>query len=270
MNIIFKKHWKLNFKKTGIIILSISPHVANMNEWMNEYLKSHVGEFLGCPVVRTWCFQCQGWVRSLVRELRYWKSCGVAKEKKKYCWLVLKIAVVWVEVWLQSLWPEVWALRMPRMEPTALFINWCPWSLKGVRFSFHIHPGGQWGLSSRWFIHSADIHWVPTTCQALLGGGDREALLFQSLYSNVWKWWTLFPENQWVNLSSTHTYTHGCSLAHSCCGVGENPAHWISSTISWVQKAYSSSLPSGGLCLLPMPPPGRCSGLPLSTLCCFG
>lgn len=174
------------------------------------------------------------------------------------------------------------ALRMLRMEPTALFINWCPWSLKGVRFSFHIHPGGQWGLSSRWFIHSADIHWVPTTCQALLGGGDREALLFQSLYSNplsfgatdifknVWKWWTLFPENQWVNLSSTHTYTHGCSRAHSCCGVRENPAHWISSTISWVQKAYSSSLPSGGLCLLPTPPPVHCSGLPLSTLCCFG
>lgn len=110
------------------------------------------------------------------------------------------------------------ALRMLRMEPTALFINWCPWSLKGVRFSFHIDPEGQWGLSSKWFIHSADIHWVPTACQALLGGGGREALLFQSLYSNpssfgatdifknVWKWWTLFPENQ--STSYIHVHTH--------------------------------------------------------------
>ena len=165
-------------------------------------------------------------------------------------------------------------LRMLRMEPTALFINWCPWSLKRVRFSFHIDPGGQWGLSSRCFIHSADIHWVPTTCQALLGGGGREALLFQSLYSNASSFGAtdIFKNVPWrsVSLLYTHTYTHGCSQAHSCCGVGENPAHWISFTISWVRKAYSSSLPSGGPCLLPTPPPVCCPGLPLSTLCCFG
>lgn len=65
-----------------------------------------------------------------------------------------------------------------------------------------------------------------------------------------------------VNLLYTRTYTHGCSQAHSCCSAWGEPCllnflyHFLS------VKAYSSSYSSGGPCLLPMPAPVCCSGLP--------
>ena len=87
----------------------INTYKANTHVTIARLRNRALGEFLGCPVVMTRCLHFQGWVQSLVGELRSHKLWGMAKtntknkkEKKQsigiHCLCCILVTALW-HIW---------------------------------------------------------------------------------------------------------------------------------------------------------------------------
>ena len=78
----------------------INTYRANTHVTIDRLRNRALGEFLGCPVVMTRCLHFQGWVQSLVGELRSHKLWGMKKTKTKKKRNRALVFIVYAASWL--------------------------------------------------------------------------------------------------------------------------------------------------------------------------